>query len=65
MDNWFCKGVNFHQCIVCNLLKAVNKLGLNEKLWSAYSMFSRIAFDYTDYEWNMTIGVFEQFLQEI
>ena len=26
---------------------------------------STIAFNYTDYEWNMTITVCEQFLQEI
>ena len=26
---------------------------------------SRTAFNYTDYEWNMTISVCEQFLQEV
>ena len=31
---------------------------------SAYSVVG-LPLDYTDYEWNMTISVFEQFLQEI
>ena len=49
---------------VTGLLKAVNKLFLNEKLWKCI-FNSRIAFIYTDYEWNMTITVWEQFLQEV